>query len=333
MLTSFIVGALLSGGITVFVYSQMPSSTLKAIRESDIDPNNTYKFTDPLITLSSSNIESPLYDALEQNIESYIAEQKPDGLLAASVYFRDINESKGFTINPGDTYYPASLYKVPVMMTYYEIAEQDPSILSEQLPYAGVSNLNNMEEVRSPIQLTPGTTYTVEELIEHMIRYSDNNAAQLLLSNLSSSGRYQEYLNLFTSLGISTSTVDEAADSLTVGKYPIFLRTLYNSTFLDRDYSEKALQLLTETDFTAGIESGIPNGVLVAQKFGETTVANEQTDIGKELSNCGIIYYPSHPYILCIMTKGVGDNVKGLESNIAAISRMVYQKMEEIYPS
>lgn len=330
---SFICGAALSGVIVALAYSQVKPQTLTPVRQSDIEPGSAYTFTDPLIGFASSNIESPEYDALEADVQSYIAGQKNSGLVAASVYFRDINQSKGFTINPNELYYPASLYKVPVMMTYYEIAQEDPSILSQTLTYNGATNLNDIEEVRSPVQLSPGTSYTVEELIEHMIRYSDNNAAQLLLDNLSATNHYQDYLNLFANLGISTSTVDETADTLMVGKYPIFLRTLYNATYLDRDYSEKALQLLSETDFTEGIESGVPNGVLVAQKFGETTVASGTTDIGKELSNCGIVYFPDHPYILCVMTKGSGDNVKGLESNLAAISGMVYQKMESLYGS
>jgi beta-lactamase class A len=332
-LVSFLLGAALSGGVVAVAYSMAPSNTVVPVRESNIQSDTGYTFTDPLIGFQSSNIESPEYDALAQEVESYVTQEQSNGLVAASVYFRDINSSKGFTTNPTDTYYPASLYKVPVMMTYYEIAEENPSILSQTLVYSGTSNLNDIEEIRSPTQLTPGTTYTVEQLIEHMIRYSDNNAAQMLLTNLSTTNHYQDYLNLFTNLGVSTSTVDESADSLTVGKYPIFLRALYNATYLDRDYSEQALQLLTETDFTAGLESGVPNGIPVAQKFGETTVSNGSVDIGKELSNCGIIYYPGHPYLLCIMTKGSGDNIKGLEDDISSISRLVYQKTEELYPS
>jgi beta-lactamase class A len=332
-LVAFLVGAVLSGAVVAILYSSMPSNALTPIRESNIQPDSGYQFTDPLIGFQSANIEAPEYDTLEQQVESFVSQQQSSGLISASVYFRDINQSKGFTTNPTATYYPASLYKVPIMMAYYELAEINPSILSQSLVYSGTTNLNDAEEIRSSVQLRPEAPYTVEELIEHMIRYSDNNAAELLLTNLSATNHYQDYLNLYASLGVSTSTVDEASDSLTVGKYPIFLRALYNATYLDRDYSEQALKLLTETDFTEGIDSGVPNGVLVAQKFGETTISNGSVDTGKELSNCGIIYYPSHPYLLCIMTKGSGDNIKGLEEDIASISRLVYQNMETLYPS
>ena len=245
-------------------------------------------------------------------------------------------------MNPSELYTPASLNKVPLMMAYYKIAEANPAILSQNITYTGATNDDDIEEIKSAVQLTPGTTYTVEELIEHMIRYSDNNAANLLLQYLTDTSNLSAYVAVFSDLGADQTVLSENTDNatttgdtdnMTVGEYSVFLRALYNAAYLDRDDSERALQLLSETDFTEGIESGVPNGVLVAQKFGEVRlVSSSGTLLGKELHNCGIVYYPDHPYLLCIMTKATGDNIPALESDIASISSIVYKNMQTLYP-
>jgi beta-lactamase class A len=222
---------------------------------------------------------------------------------------------------------------VPEMMTLYKIAETNPSVLSDRVEYTGASDHNLVEEIKSVVQLTPGGVYTVAQLIEHMIRYSDNNAADLLTQYLTDTNNTSAYATTFSDLGVDPSVLIKYTDDMTVQKFSIFFRVLYNATYLGRADSEKALQLLTKTDFSEGIESGVPNDVLVAQKFGEVRMTDTaDTLLGKQVNNCGIVYYPNHPYILCIMTKGTGDDVKTLEGIIASISRIVYKGMQGFYP-
>ena len=65
--------------------------------------------------------------------------------------------------------------------------------------------------------------------------------------------------------------------------------------------SEKALGLLQKSEFHKGLVAGVPSGTIVAHKFGE----RDGLTIGeKQLHDCGIIYYPGNPYLLCVMTRG-----------------------------
>jgi beta-lactamase class A len=328
----FVVGLAVATAVGLALYYSQPVTTVKALRQSDIAPDPNDPLIDPILGLQSSQTNSPDYADLNAQIEAYITEQqKSGGLNVASVKFGDFNKGEGFVIDPTDQYNPASLAKVPIMMAYYELAQDDPSVLTQELTYTGGSDANDTEEIRSPVQLAVGQSYTIEELIEHMVRYSDNNANQMLLNNLMATNQYSVLTSLLSSLGVNLGPSDEATDSLTVQDYSIFFRVLYNATYLDRDYSQKALSLLTETDFAQGIDAGVPNGVLVAQKFGEGKIADDSTIIGAELQNCGIVYYPDHPYLLCIMTKG--DTLSDLETTIAGISRIVYQNLETRYPA
>lgn len=218
-------------------------------------------------------------------------------------------------------------------MAYYKIAETDPAVLSDEITYSGAEDRNAVEEIKSAVQLTPGAAYTAEQLIEHLIRYSDNNAANLLLQHLSDTNRIAAYTAVFSELGINPSVLTQYTDNVAVQQYSMFLRSLYNATYLSRANSERALRLLSETDFTEGIESGVPNGTPVAQKFGEVRMTDASGMLlGKEINNCGIVYYPGHPYLLCIMTKAKGDDIQALENNIASISRIIYKHMQDFYP-
>jgi len=100
------------------------------------------------------------------------------------------------------------------------------------------------------------------------------------------------------------------------------LRILYNSSYLNFEMSNKALMLLTQTDFPNGLVAGVPDSVVVAHKFGEQKNGDEQ-----QLHDCGIVYYQENPYILCVMTKGY--EIPELASIIKEISQQVYNEVKQ----
>ncbi len=306
----------------------IPGPQIQPLRESALTGSNEYKYIDPLVGLTNSGAPSTQYQALKDSVQSYIDSQEQSGRVdTVSILFNDYTHAAGFTINGREHYNPASLLKVPVMIAYYHLAEKNPSVLAQQLTFTG-ANANTQEHIVSPVQLKQGYSYSVEELIEHMIDHSDNNAAQMLIDNLNSTGQQDVLNKLFTNLGVTQ--LDLSTDFITVQGYSLFFRVLYNSTYLSREYSEKALELLTKTDFASGLEAGVPNPTDVAQKFGEFTVqSSDGTLLKRELHNCGIIFYPSHPYMLCVMTKG--SDFTELENVIAGISQKIYQYEEKDY--
>jgi beta-lactamase class A len=287
-----------------------------------------FKYIDPLIAVSSPDQVSPEYANLQKAVQSFIDSQKKSGTLsAASLVFRDMQASEGFTVNPTEKYNPASLNKVPLMMAYYKLAEANPPILEKRLTYTGAYDLDARENIKAPVQLKPRTSYTVGELIEHMIRYSDNNALKLLFDDLQNSGHGDVLTALLTYLGMTYGT---NTDYLSIQSYALFFRSLYNATYLDPEFSEKAMELLTRSDFSEGIQTGIPNHIPLAEKYGDSNIVSSAgVQMGKELHNCGIVFYPNHPYLLCVMTKG--KDIQSLENVIATISRVVYQEQESRY--
>ncbi len=238
-----------------------------------------------------------------------------------SLYFRDLTSGGWFGIRETDSFAPASLLKVAVMTAYYKLARTDRDTLSHTLLYDG-QDFNAMETFHSEGGIVRGKSYTVDELIRSMIIHSDNNAYELLFANLNK----QELLKVYGDLDVSVSDVDAQIRALSPKEYGIFFRILYNAAYVGRTLSQQALSLLTQTTFTDGLGGGIPKGIPVAHKFGERGVVVRDTNLGvREFHDCGIVYYPEHPYLLCVMTKGA--NTDALVGVVRSISSAVYEKV------
>lgn len=235
-----------------------------------------------------------------------------------AVYFRDLNNGPAFGVKQDEHFIPASLLKVPVMMAYFKAAEKDPSLLASVIKVPGnVANVDipQFEPPEKHIQI--GAEYSTEELITRMITYSDNQSLISLFEKMPA----DDLINLYALLGIEKTVMSNPTASITVRQYSAFFRILFNSSFLTQEYSEKALEILTRSAFNNGLRAGVPSEVEVAHKFGE-----RQIDGTLQLHDCGIIYYPKHPYLLCVMTRG--NDFSSLEKAISAVSAFVYKKVD-----
>ncbi len=299
-----------------------PNTTPNIIREPR---QAAYKYINPLLMVDIPVIKnmSPLKQ-LEDNVDSLIKDEVDRGeITTASVYFHDPKNGQWISVNGAEEYSPASLKKVPMMITYFKDAEIEPTILDKSIFYKDNGEDMNVGEVfRAKKFITPGNSYTIDQLIQYMILYSDNNATRLLYENISSN----DLNEVFTDLGVHLP-YKEQDNFMTVKNYASFFRVLYSSTYLNRYYSEKALEYLAESDFSAGISAGVPAGVPVAQKFGERTLLSAVDGSVRqlELHDCGEVYKADHNYVVCIMTRGK-DFVK-MANTIKSASRMIYDSI------
>lgn len=289
----------------------------KSIREN----SDAYRFIHPLLALDRTGEQeaTPQYGPLRKSISDYIASETSSGALtSASVYFINYGKSGSLAINENEAYDPASMLKVVIMVAYLREADADPSVLDHRLTYtAAVNSATESVPFADPTELSIGTGYTVESLVRSMIVDSDNGAMNLLLANVD-----QAYLTrVYTDLGLEAPS-DATPYTISSKDYSLFFRVLYNATYLSRANSEKALTLLSQATFKDGLVAGLPTGTTVAHKFGEHVIGTGSTATSVELHDCGIVYVPGGPYLLCVMTKG--PSLAGLESVVSGISKLVY---------
>jgi Beta-lactamase enzyme family len=286
-----------------------------AVREQD----GQYKFISPLLFTDNLQPDTKDYKVLDSNLNSYINDVVSKGQAnKVSVYFRDLNSGHWMGINENDQYTPASLLKIAILTAYLREVEINPSILEQSLQASPDSpNLDLVQNYKpkDPIQL--GKPYTVRTLLSDMIVESDNNAMALLTQNISTSSIDIIYKDL--QIPMNNGSVSDISPAL----YSRFFRILYNSSYLSHTASESVLGLLSQTDFTVGLVAGVPAGTTVSHKFGEN-VDSSGNEV--QLHDCGIVYYPEHPYFVCVMTKG--KDFGSLEKVISTISKTVWDDVD-----
>lgn len=266
-------------------------------------------------------VKKSSYASLKSKIDSFIQSKKSQNEITdLSVYFRDLDNGPTLGINEHTSFAPASLLKVPVLLTYLRLSEDRPQILTDTLAYKAVEDdYKPFFPPQDPIQ--EGREYTVEDLLEHMIIESDNRAYFTLLDYLAQiSPKFNLLAETIRDLGI-IDFQNSLDVSVTVKSYASIFPQLYNNSFFNkRETSEKALSLLVKSDFNAGLKAGVPSVIEIAHKFGE----REFEDGSKQLQDCGIVYYPNNPYLVCIMVRG--DSMNSLAGVIAQLSKMIYEE-------
>ncbi|MDH4162742.1 MAG: serine hydrolase [Nitrospirota bacterium] len=236
-----------------------------------------------------------------------------------AVYFRDLNNGPWYGINENLEFYPASLMKIPVAMVFTKEAEADPRVLQRVIKNTLSKDYNTSRVYPSSRAVLPGRSYRVRDLIEIMLSESDNNAVVLLGRHMNRAIAEQ----LFADLGLPAPT-NEPRDYLSIRSFSMLFRTLFNASYVSKDASEELLSLLSRSSFRQGIAAGVPEGVMIANKYGEQQLGPAGSV--KELHDCGIIYYPDSPYLLCVMSKG--DSYEADEAAIREISRFVFSVVD-----
>ena len=322
-ISAFIVG-LIVASTGWYLYNnetiRLISSEIKPLRQK----NNPYTYINPLLGYETpGNVkEFNKYQPIVTNVDTAVAQANNSNLTDFSIYFRDLTSGRWSGQNENISYSPGSMMKVGIMIAYFKEAEDNPEILNETLPYtkATVDEANNVP-FSDTSSLNVGQSYTVEQLIEAMIINSDNGAKNVLLDNIDKNS----FVEVHTDLGLP-NPLNPTAYTISAKQYSVLLRILYNATYLDRADSEKALEIMSKATYNQGLVAGVPQGTLVAQKFGEAIDAVDPQQANIDLSDCGIVYQKTNPYILCVMTKG--KTIDALTKTIATISKTVWDTVQ-----
>lgn len=323
LLTTMLLSFLLGCGVSWIVYVTADNEFTAYSGELR---ERTGQLTNPLLECEVfADQGMKALKPFKYKIEGLLQQKIAAGILTdGAVYFRDMNNGLWFGINEGVAYHPASLFKLPIMFACYKLAEKDPTFLGREVLYQGDFNVTHLQGIAPTSLLVPGKRYTVGNLIDRMISLSDNNAAQLLVNTVGQS----ELDKVLADLDVNINPADHE-HFISTHAFSGFFRVLYNASYLNREYSEKALQLLSRSEFNDGLRAGLPPGQLAATKFGEWGMAPgvaADKDI-VQLHEFGIVYYPGRPYLLGVMTRGRrgGD----FSAVLRDISRLVYESVDQ----
>ncbi len=220
-------------------------------------------------------------------------------------YFEYLPTGSSIGINEKVGFGSASLIKVPVVMSYFHYNERvglensSVTIQENQLD----SGFGDLWKRGS------GTKISLEEAAELALVESDNTATRVLISNIPEEDFSEVYEGLDIDLAIENNQT-----IITVKHYSSILKSLYFSSLLTRDNSQHILELLAQTRFNDKLVAGVPKEVPVAHKFGVLD--------GQLFQDCGIVYVPQRPYLLCMMSNSTEDMAR---ERMKTVSAKVYE--------
>jgi beta-lactamase class A len=317
-----LVGAIFGLGYWQGARIEMRKHLLLDRQVSQLRQKSNYEFINPLLECESFSegnfIRSKELEVSMQKLIERIGRDPDVGHL--SIYFRDLNNGPWMGFNEGEKFTPASLLKVPIMIAYFKKDQGDPGYLEKELIYKRISQKDDfIPNVESGVKLEDGKKYSIKKLVEFMIVFSDNEAARMLVENIDPIFLAKVYSDLMIPVPGESGGSE---NFMTVKEYASFFRILYNASYLNEEMSEKALGLLSQSNFKDGLVAGVSKGTVVAHKFGERSLGNLV-----QLHDCGIVYKEEKPYLLCVMTRG--KKFEKLEWVIKSVSEIVWEETKK----
>lgn len=245
----------------------------------------------------------PLRKALQQ----YVLEQND----TVGVYFEYLPSGISVGANDSKEVKLASLSKVPLVMSILKKVERGELKLDDKL----ILQKKNLDDKFGDLwKQGEGAVLTIEELIEASLKKSDNTAYYTLFDLLTNA----EIVEVYNNLEIEV-TSRETEPKVSPKSYSSIFRSLYLSSYLSQANSSYVLEILTNTIFTDKIPAGVPANILVSHKVG---VFSRVDSNDKVFTDCGIIYAPERPYILCIFVQAT-DEVA--QKHMSYISKMIFE--------
>lgn len=199
-------------------------------------------FTNPALNYEyGKNIMDNKEINLEKSLQAFIQEKEyTNETTHVSVYYRNLNNGNWFGINEKEMFSPASLMKLPLLLVYLKKIEKDPSIWDKKILYTqDPMESTYTQNIQPEKTLLDGEKYTIRELIEYMIRYSDNKASVLLERNI----EVEDYKKAFTDNEILFPEIINGKfdNNLKVVDYARFFRVLFNASYVNKELSDYAL--------------------------------------------------------------------------------------------
>ncbi len=280
--------------IMYFIFNYLSQNQMK----------NSNKLTSPAVlslkNSSNDSLESAVGDALKGTNGQY------------AVVIKNLGNNKTYYLNEHQSFDAGSLYKLWVMADVFEQIKngslKESDILSEDTSVLN-SKFNISEEVA---ELTKDTiTLSVSDALQQMIIISHNYAGLLLTQKV----RLSTVSSFLQRNGFKESKVGLNGESPTTTATDIamFFEKLYKGEIINKEYSDKMLEILKRQQLNDKIPKLLPIGLSIAHKTGE---------VGYFSHDAGIVFDKSANYIIVVLSE---TNIPAAaEGRISQISKEVY---------
>lgn len=226
-----------------------------------------------------------------------------------SFYFEYLPTGTSVGVNEKEEFYAASLFKLPVIMSYFR---QQERLKERSDPVLTIQEEDIDKEFGDLWKKGTGYKLKMSEAIKLAISDSDNTAIRLVVPQITEN----DFEHVYQALDIDLRRDNDGARLTTKG-YASILKALYFSSVLEKEDSQEILDLLTKTKFIDKLPAGVPENIAVAHKIG---VYNKNGE-NEAYMDCGIVYVPNRPYALCMLSISDEDTAR---ERMRLISQKIY---------
>ncbi len=234
-------------------------------------------------------------------------DQLPKGT-KSSFYFEYLPDGTNIRIGADTNLVAASLIKTALAMNVYKAAELGRLNLSKPVTVTA----NELDGgYGNWYQRGPGFKVTLRQAAQAALEQSDDTAAHVMFDHSNGLLNYSE--QSLAGLDIDQDLQNGQA-VINARSYSSVLKSLYFASFLNKTDSDELLGYLTKSTEKNRLTKDLPKSVKVAHKNGVNNLSWAESD-------CGIVYVPRRPYIICAM---IGLPDPQASNFIAQISKEVY---------
>ncbi len=226
------------------------------------------------------------------------------------IYIKNLNSGESLNIREKESFEAGSLYKLWVMGAVFEKIKNGDLKEDDKLE-VDIEDINKRFEIsQEDAEMKEGhLQFTISSAIRQMITISHNYAALMLLTKISST----EVGNFLKKYSLNSSSM-ELPIRTTASDLGSYLEKLYLGEIINKEYSEKMINLMIEQNINNRLPKYLPKDTPVAHKTG---------DIGYFEHDAGIIYTPKGDYIIVVLTES--DFPSDADEKIAELSKAVYE--------
>lgn len=252
----------------------------------------------------SQSQSNQLTAGLEKEIQQYIKPWKGN----ITIHYQNLLSNAGYSLNSKAQVRAASTIKLPLALYIMKLAENGKINLREKLTYKrhhyyGGSGIIQKDKV--------GTQYTIEELVQKSMVYSDNIAFIMLKERVGQSS----FVQFMKNLG-ATYTYPNGKNHTSAFDLHLYAKELYQFS-LKSSLGKKLIHDLQNTIYNTTIPKGIRNAA-VAHKVGMIPMDQIYNDIA--------VVFDQKPYTLAVTTKDLPyEQSQKVIANIASIVHKHHQ--------
>ena len=229
-----------------------------------------------------------------------------------SLYFEYLHTGASIGINQRIEFFPASLTKLPLAIAYYNGLEDFSKAKTDRT--ATITQKDIDKGYGTLWKKGVGYKIPLSEVVRLMLEQSDNTATRILTRYLSIKYFYDLYK------GLDVSYTDGNKFIVTTLSYSTILKSLYYASILSQDNSQLLLNYLTHSNDNNWLPAGVPEGITIAHKVG----INPDYSVYQD---CGIVYLPRRPYILCMMSQSDENTA---EERMVSVSKLIYDYVSSV---